>query len=116
MPANSNSLLVAAMATSVDKIFDSAVIIWASATLSGVGLAMARSMADPPFLTKNGAISWLATQSAPQCDRRSFDRAGLLNAIGGSGMIVTQTSATLAVQFLPQCAFLIFFLHEPATL
>lgn len=49
------------------------------------------------------AISGLATQSARQCDRRSFDRAGVLNAIGGSGMIVTKPSATLAVQFLPQC-------------
>jgi hypothetical protein len=31
-------------------------------------------------------------------------------------MIVTQPGAALAVQLLPQCAFLIFFLHQPAPL
>lgn len=45
VPSSSNNLLVAAIAISVDKILASAVTICASATVSALGLTIARSIA-----------------------------------------------------------------------
>src|ERR1044072_3652114 len=45
VPASSNSLLVAAIAISVDRILASAVTICASATVSALGFSTARSIA-----------------------------------------------------------------------
>ena len=49
VPASSNNLLVAAIAISVDRIFASAVTIWACATVSVDGLTMASPIAWPAF-------------------------------------------------------------------